>query len=302
MLAGRVILLSATPVVNMVDDYRNMAGIMKGLDPEWTNYYFNSSSKALSQIEKNRVAFKPDEEYSVSVLNMPRVIHMREDIVMPPGAKVSVKDIGTGQHSDAFFNRTRRAVNRGAKETWLQEFAQKLIETADEDEEAPAKFIVYSCWLKEGGHLIAAVLERVGIKFEVIDGSKSAKERSKTVTRFNSGKISCIVLSAAGSEGIDLVGAEHVVLYEGYWNDARLEQAKARAVRVNSHQHLPAHRQVVRVHNLVARTRLRSASEIHDMENKADLNDDLLNDADGDEVTDRIRHHKRRKIASAHSK
>lgn len=52
--------------------------------------------------------------------------------------------------------------------------------------------------------------------------------------------IHLLLITSTGAEGLNLKGVRHVHIMEPYWNDARIEQVKYRAVRYKSHTHLPA--------------------------------------------------------------
>jgi archaellin len=59
--------------------------------------------------------------------------------------------------------------------------------------------------------------------------------------------IKVIMITAAGSEGINLFNTRFVHLIEPYWNNVRLEQVVGRARRICSHQSLPLEKQTVSV-------------------------------------------------------
>ncbi len=59
--------------------------------------------------------------------------------------------------------------------------------------------------------------------------------------------IKVLMITAAGSEGINLFNTRFVHLLEPYWNNVRLEQVVGRARRICSHQSLPIEKQTVNV-------------------------------------------------------
>jgi superfamily II DNA or RNA helicase len=81
-------------------------------------------------------------------------------------------------------------------------------------------------------------------KYAVITGDVSFDERSKIIKTFNDpknktgDKITLLLISKTGAEGLDLKNVRHVHLMEPYWNYARLSQIIARAVRYKSHEDL----------------------------------------------------------------
>jgi len=59
--------------------------------------------------------------------------------------------------------------------------------------------------------------------------------------------IKVLMITAAGSEGINLFNTRFVHLLDPYWNNVRLEQVVGRARRICSHQSLPIEKQTVTV-------------------------------------------------------
>jgi len=69
--------------------------------------------------------------------------------------------------------------------------------------------------------------------------------RTQNLKNFNTrdnvdGKIiKIIMISAAGSEGINLLNIRQVHIMEPYWNEVRIKQLIGRAVRMCSHKQAP---------------------------------------------------------------
>jgi hypothetical protein len=63
--------------------------------------------------------------------------------------------------------------------------------------------------------------------------------------------IKCIGITGAGAEGISLRNVRQVHIMEPFWNMARLEQVKGRAIRVCSHADLPVEDRVVDIYTYV---------------------------------------------------
>jgi len=116
------------------------------------------------------------------------------------------------------------------------------------------KALVYSNYLDAGVRPYADMLEQRGIPYGVFDGSLSDTKRKELVDAYNTGKIKFLLISGAGSQGLDLKGTKLVQLLEPHWNNPRLEQAVGRAARFKSHAHLPKeerHVHVERYHSTV---------------------------------------------------
>ena len=78
--------------------------------------------------------------------------------------------------------------------------------------------------------------------------SNIAKQLKKMSNNNNMGEIiKILMITAAGSEGINLRNTRYVHLMEPYWHPVRLEQLIGRARRICSHQDLPSELQTVEV-------------------------------------------------------
>jgi len=78
--------------------------------------------------------------------------------------------------------------------------------------------------------------------------SQLSNELSKISNNNNMGEIiKVLMITAAGSEGINLRNTRYVHLMEPYWHPVRLEQVIGRARRICSHQDLPLELQTVEV-------------------------------------------------------
>jgi superfamily II DNA/RNA helicase len=78
----------------------------------------------------------------------------------------------------------------------------------------------------------------------------SAFARAQAVIDFNNEKTNVILVSKAGGEGLNLKGVRNVIMLEPTWNKASFIQFISRAVRYQSHIHLPRKEQHVNVYSL----------------------------------------------------
>ena len=113
--------------------------------------------------------------------------------------------------------------------------------------------------------------------FAIISGKVSQEDRDRIVTALNSKdnidgqKISVLLISATGAEGLDLHNVRDVFIFEPYWNRARVDQVKFRGARNNSHIDLPEAKQNVRAHILL------SVAPKTDVDYKEMVNDIITN-------------------------
>ncbi|WP_240377408.1 DEAD/DEAH box helicase [Bacillus piscicola] len=80
---------------------------------------------------------------------------------------------------------------------------------------------------------ISEALEKEGLSFFYLDGSTPSKDRLQMTEQFNSGKHDAFLISLkAGGTGLNLTGADTVILFDLWWNPAIESQAADRAHRI----------------------------------------------------------------------
>ncbi|MFD0960496.1 DEAD/DEAH box helicase [Paenibacillus chungangensis] len=119
----------------------------------------------------------------------------------------------------------------------------ELIEECAASGKRPLIFSQFTSMLE----MIGRELGYRGISFFYLDGSTPAAQRVELCNRFNAGERDLFLLSLkAGGTGLNLTGADTVILYDLWWNPAVEQQAADRAHRIGQ-------RSVVQVIRLVAR-------------------------------------------------
>ncbi|MDC3417415.1 DEAD/DEAH box helicase [Aquibacillus salsiterrae] len=106
---------------------------------------------------------------------------------------------------------------------------KEIVLNAKENEKRMLIFSQFTSML----HIIREELLKEGIDFFYIDGQTPSKERLEMVNRFNQGEKDVFLISLkAGGTGLNLTGADTVILYDLWWNPAIEEQAAGRAHRM----------------------------------------------------------------------
>ncbi|XP_052004348.1 transcription termination factor 2 isoform X1 [Xyrauchen texanus] len=93
--------------------------------------------------------------------------------------------------------------------------------------------------------IVAVHLEKMCLKFAVIDGTVNPKRRMDLVEEFNTnpkGPQVMLVSLCAGGVGINLIGGNHLFLIDMHWNPALEDQACDRIYRVGQHRDVTIHR------------------------------------------------------------
>ncbi|SFG95558.1 DEAD/DEAH box helicase [Sporolactobacillus nakayamae] len=108
--------------------------------------------------------------------------------------------------------------------------------------------------------IIRTALEEKGLNFFYLDGQTPAKERVDMVDQFNQGENAVFLLSLkAGNTGLNLTGADTVILYDLWWNPAVEDQAIGRAHRIGQ-------RNVVQVVRMLTQGTIEE--KIHELQQK----------------------------------
>lgn len=113
-------------------------------------------------------------------------------------------------------------------------------------------------------------LEKLGIAYYVITGSTPKEKRLSLVKSFNEDQVPLFLVSLkAGGVGLNLTGADVVIHYDPWWNQAVQEQATDRAHRIGQTKN-------VTVYKLIARHTVEEKIQKL-QETKKDLADSIVN-------------------------
>ncbi|WP_123039233.1 DEAD/DEAH box helicase [Cohnella candidum] len=122
---------------------------------------------------------------------------------------------------------------------------EQLLEIVEECRGSGRRMLVFSQFTEMLG-LIRRELSRQGVPYFYLDGQTPPAERIELCNSFNDGEKDVFLISLkAGGTGLNLTGADTVVLYDLWWNPAVEQQAEDRAHRFGQ-------KSVVQVIRLVA--------------------------------------------------
>lgn len=123
---------------------------------------------------------------------------------------------------------------------------QQLMDIVNECLANRKRILIFSQFTQMLG-LIRQALQKEGISCFYLDGSTPAAERVQLSDRFNDGEMDVFLISTkAGGTGLNLTGADTVILYDLWWNPAVEQQAADRAHRIGQ-------KNVVHVIRLISR-------------------------------------------------
>ncbi|MBR5565029.1 MAG: SNF2 helicase associated domain-containing protein [Roseburia sp.] len=145
-----------------------------------------------------------------------------------------------------------------------------LMKSAIEGEHRILLFSQFTSMLE----LLEESLKKEGIDFYKITGVTPKEERIRLVKQFNEGTIPVFLISLkAGGTGLNLTGADVVIHYDPWWNQAVQNQATDRAHRIGQ-------KKVVTVYKLIMKDSIEEKI-MHLQDAKKNLADEILSGENG---------------------
>lgn len=278
--AHKVMMLTATPVINYINDISPLINIVKQEDVLPTErhlfnfFYFDEDHMRILNADllrnklKNAISYyeKDDKENYPEWGTIEKKVVMNEDQVKeyeryvkkiifyeqvpPEGAALFEFDFDKIAKKDknAFLTATRQISNVASDNA----LSPKIVEIVDTVKEGPFPVVVFSFFLERGLYPIAKLLDQYNLSYKMITGNTTHDKLVKTVNDYNDGKFKVLLLSSAGSESLDLKNTRQVHISEPSWNDPRIDQVIGRAIRYKSHISLPPNERNVTVYKWVS--------------------------------------------------
>ena len=266
-LAYKVILLTATPVINYLNDLAVLVNIVKGeevlpTDRNLFNQMFYDEEKMrlinenilLNKVRDTISYYKMegDENYPSSttyymevemnhsqiyeyVYYVKKIIFEDKDITNV----VDILNIDYGllptKKKNSFLTATRQLSN-----TFNNSLDSPKIEAIFEKiKDGPFPTIIYSNFLRNGIYTMATLLEKNNISYKTITGLTTSDKLNLIVNNYNAGQYNVLLISSAGSESLDLKNTRQIHIMELHWNFSKIDQVIGRTIRYKSHSSLP---------------------------------------------------------------
>ncbi|MEY2580203.1 MAG: hypothetical protein QOE09_52 [Ilumatobacteraceae bacterium] len=180
-------------------------------------------------------------------------------------------------HPAAYRDDGRPLAGRSGKLARLEEIVESVFAAGE-------RILVFTHFATWGRRLADHLTEVTGVPIACYDGSLTRAVRDRLVDDFQNAKgPGAMVLSLkAGGTGLNLTAANHVVLYDRWWNPAVEDQARDRAWRIGQNLTVISHRLVCpgtideRVEEVVAGKRHIADVVLPRSSSLADLNNDQL--------------------------
>ncbi|BCS83337.1 putative ATP-dependent RNA helicase [Cotonvirus japonicus] len=280
MIAPKVILLTATPVVNYFNDLSVLVNIVKGqdvlptdrllfdhmfYDEETmllinTNTLFNKLLNSISYYKTTDTINYPSSKTHIMEVEMD---YMQIDEYKYYIKKIIYGDTNVPDNYDIFninygllpnkkrnfFLNVTRQLSNIAKQA---DFSPKIQEIIDKITKGPYPIVVYSNFLKNGIYSIAVLLEKNNISYKIISGFVTQDKLNIIVNNYNNGMFKVLLLSSAGSESLDLKNTRQVHIMEPHWNESKITQVIGRSIRYGSHINLPIEERKVDIYRWIS--------------------------------------------------
>ncbi len=263
--AKKVLLLTATPVVNGPSDMISLLAMINGTDPMKEKDFdkmLADNPRSVIDMFKCKVSFYergeevkekyPERKDKNVFLKMSPEYYEKYTRVqtqeLDPYLQQIFKNIyNSTSDLTRFYNGVRRASNNleqenSPKVNWIM---KKINKTGKKH-----KFVVFSHFIEAGSKLLIRRLLADDVPFAYIDGTMNMRAREEAVRLYNENKIKVLIISKAGGEGLDLKGTREIVLMEPSWNETTVDQVIGRGIRYESHEHLSPSKRKVKVSRL----------------------------------------------------
>ena len=248
--AARRFALSGTPIENSIDElWAIFQVVLPGLMPNQRSFKQLSNEKIamitrpfiLRRLKKDVLKELPDKIESVHVSELTKE---QKDLYV--GYLRQVQQEAAQSMKESAFQQNRMKILAGL--TRLRQLCchpslfienyegysgklEQLMDTVKTAIESGKRMLIFSQFTSMH-EIIKERLEKEGFGYFYLHGQTPAKDRVEMSERFNNGENSIFLISLkAGGTGLNLTGADTVILYDLWWNPAVEDQATGRAHR-----------------------------------------------------------------------
>ena len=242
----KVLLLTATPLINYSHDIINLISLVSGEKPisiDSFNTMISSKNKSDFQEYINGwfdfYIKKKDDEPNFPSKKMYEIFlpmegnYLKTYLNIEKGQVNKIPDF-KDKNIHVFYNGLRRASNILDEKSQKVDWIKRLIKSNKK-----LKFVIFSHFINMGIVPVMKWLDKHNIKYANVTGDMSIDNRYDAVKQYNECKVKILFISKAGSEGLDLKGTNFIIIMESAWNENSVEQIIGRGVRYKSHEGLP---------------------------------------------------------------
>ncbi|ASK64314.1 helicase SNF2 [Virgibacillus phasianinus] len=248
--AGHRFALSGTPIENSIDElWAIFQVILPGLMPNQRNFKQLSHAKIamltkpfiLRRLKSDVLKELPDKIESVHVSELTK---QQKELYLGYLRELQQETAQTLSNQD--FNKNRMKILAGLTRLrqicchpslFIENYTgtsgklEQLMETVNNAVKNEKRMLIFSQFTSMHD-IIKKKLEEDEIDYFYLHGQTPSQERVQMSERFNNGEKSVFLISLkAGGTGLNLTGADTVILYDLWWNPAVEDQATGRAHR-----------------------------------------------------------------------
>jgi len=206
-----------------------------------------------------------NDQISTSVFNNSRLycnIAFPELLSTGQSSRKALSDAGLQRLKEVLF--AKRPQGNKAILSKLNEYSTKFSKVAQLIEEAEGPVFVYSNYVTYGVDSMAIIMTTLGYSpyspnnppgksFFIWKGAAQKDDVNKAKKIYNSkenidgSKLKIMFGTQSVMEGVDFKGVRQVHVLDPWWNDSRMQQVIARAIRLCSHKELPPDKRITDV-------------------------------------------------------
>ena len=273
-LVKRVILLTATPVINYLNDLAVLVNILKNsavLPTDIRTFnasYYDEDTETIMNHEiledklKNCISYydrklehsdypESDTIYANVDMNDQQLdeyrSYMRKFLYDQTFGSMTYKidfENLNQKKKNFFLNSTRQLSNTLNGDPEFPKIQRIFDLIAD----GPFPCVIYSNYLKNGVFALTPLLEKKSMTYKTITGDTNDEKISKIVDNYNKGRYQVLLITSAGSESLDLKNTRQIHIMEPHWNESKIKQVIGRVIRYKSHISLPLEQRHVTVY------------------------------------------------------
>ena len=248
--AHKTLCLSATPFINKIYDIYNQLQLINQSNVILTEAQFKEYFSSLTKNDEKQ-AFKSIFDKNVDLYKISKTNPLygefpEYDIIYKTFAITKdidkyikvyeqfemIEDPYTGEEKriplDPFNSVTRVLDQRPKINYCVDQALRKIIANGKEYQ---ARVMFYTSSVKDVATKLSLELTRLNIPVAIVSGSLK-----QGIEDYNAGRINHIIITKAGTEGVDLKNTDICIIIEPTFNLSSIEQAMARSIRFRSHK------------------------------------------------------------------
>lgn len=264
--AHKILLLTATPFVNILYDIENLLAMIEQRPPHNPATFFTiiSSDTLIYDYFKHKISHYEKSHTS-------EFFPERREKLIP----LYLNDEDERDYNGIInsHQKNQKSFHIGARQlsnTFKNEDNYKMVFIVNEiKKNNTSKNIVYTGFQNTGVKLLTKLLDYNNIEYKIISGTKNSNEKNEAKQYYNhynvkdsddilekdkhyiNNKYRVLIITKAGAEGVDTKNTSNIFLIDLTWNEAISEQIIARAIRFKSHHSLPKAQRFVNVYRLL---------------------------------------------------